>query len=261
VTVASDGDIPWAPGYPVSDHEYRAAAHDADAEGRVPLGLNSCHIAVDGVSIVVDPSVWDEEMIGHFPGYRPAPGLLAALPALGVDAGRVTDVLITHGHLDHFTGVSGGDGDRLRFPNARHLLGRADWERVRHRGHPLFDRNLGAAERRGRLRLLDAELEVAPGVRMIPAPGESPGHSVVRVASEGAVFYFLGDLVHHAVEFDHPDWVPHPHQRLPEVMLETRRRLYPRIAAEGAVVVFSHAPFPPWGLLVESEGRFRLVPG
>lgn len=40
---------------------------------------------------------------------------------------------------------------------------------------------------------------------MLPAPGESPGHAVVRITSDGDVFYHLGELVLHRFEIDYPE--------------------------------------------------------
>src|SRR5207302_591296 len=72
-----------------------------------------------------------------------------------------------------------------RYPNARYLLGRADWEGNPERNHPEPDHiaRLGAIDHLGKLDLVEGDLEVCPGVTMIHTPGESPGHSIVRVSS------------------------------------------------------------------------------
>lgn len=41
---------------------------------------------------------------------------------------------------------------------------------------------------------------------MIAAPGETPGHQIVRVHSQGQTLYCLGDLYHHVVEVEQPGW-------------------------------------------------------
>ena len=49
---------------------------------------------------------------------------------VGVRPEEITHVLITHAHYDHFAGVAVERDGRYvaRFPQARHLIGRADWE-------------------------------------------------------------------------------------------------------------------------------------
>src|SRR3546814_9053735 len=58
---------------------------------------------------------------------------------------------------------------------------------------------------RSRLRVLEAEYEVAPGVVVCRTGGHTPGHSVVRLASDGDRLTFAGDAIF-PVGFDHPDW-------------------------------------------------------
>src|SRR5207245_8447593 len=137
-------------------------------------------------------------------------------------------VVVTHSHVDHFSGIRREDGG-LSFPNATHYVGRADWEGLPAdlRQHPLYDRTLGEAERTGLLRMVDSETEIVPRLTLVPSPGESPGHLVGRLASDGEVFWFLGDLVHHQAEIAHSDWISEPHQRDPEAMAASRAILYP----------------------------------
>src|SRR5262249_2169652 len=96
---------------------------------------------------------------------------------------------------------------------------------------------------------------VVPGVTMLAAPGESPGHCIVRVASAGARFYYLGDLYHHICEAEHPDWVMT--ERDKPAMLASRRRFLAEAVPSQATVVFTHAVFRGWGGVVASAGGYR----
>ena len=108
---------------------------------------------------------------------------------------------------------------------------------------------MGTIEQLGLLEVIHDEREVVPGVTMIPAPGETPGHSIVRVRSAGQSFYYLGDLFHYACEVEHPDWMDPG--RDPETMRRSRDRLMAEAAASHALLVFTHRPFPDGG------GSFR----
>ena len=97
-----------------------------------------------------------------------------------------------------------------------------------------------------------------PGVTMIAAPGESPGHAIVRVRSGGERFYFLGDLFHHACEVVSTDWVsPGRNQH---VLRASRERLIADAVATRATLAFTHGLFPPWGRIVPADGGYRWEP-
>jgi glyoxylase-like metal-dependent hydrolase (beta-lactamase superfamily II) len=262
VTVVSDGVLWWAPQFPVPDATRRSAMPEADAEGRVPLGLNIVLIAIGSARVVVDPAFDTPRPDGDQSGWGSAlertPGLDDALVAIGWDAAAVTHVVVTHPHGDHIGGLTRGHTGRLepRFPNARHYLGRADWD---DREAVLeFRRPIREVARAGLLDLVEGELEIASGVTLIPAPGETPGHQVVRLESEGESVWILGDLIHHGCEVAHPDWAA-PHADASTVHA-TRLAIFPILARTGVLVIVPHVPFPGWGHIVEDGSDFRFVP-
>ncbi len=116
------------------------------------------------------------------------------------------------------------DGQRVAcFPNAQHLIGAGDWDRSQAQADEALARTLGTIEQLHLLEVIHGEREVVPGVRMIPSPGETPGHSIVRVRSASQSFYYLGDLFHYACEVEHPDWMDPG--RDPETMRQSRDQL------------------------------------
>jgi glyoxylase-like metal-dependent hydrolase (beta-lactamase superfamily II) len=139
-------------------------------------------------------------------------------------------------------------------------MGRADWEGNPNRGQTgtAFAR-LELIDRLGLLDFVDAEREIVPGVTMLHAPGESPGHCIVRVTSNGERFYALGDVVHHAAEIAHPSWRP-PQSRSDE-LVTTRERIFDVLAREGALAMTTHEPFPPWGRVVAAGNGYRWQRG
>src|SRR5207245_9469293 len=142
----------------------------------------------------------------------------------------------------HFGGVTvERDGrDVARFPHAQHLIGRADWARNPAREDPGSELaiRLGIIEGRGLLNLIDDEREIVPGVTMIPAPGETPGHSIVRVRSAGESFCYVGDLFHLPCEVEHQDWVPLARAQAP--MRASRGRLFAEVVPSRSTLVFTH---------------------
>jgi glyoxylase-like metal-dependent hydrolase (beta-lactamase superfamily II) len=266
VTVISDGYMLGKVMLPLPEAEWRPGIPEADAEGRIKYGLNFLHIQIGDASIVIDPSGIDDpttnmmhEFIESYPGYGVTPGLVAGLASIGVTLDDVTHVLITHAHGDHFRGmVTERDGKQLlRFPNARYFVGAGDWEKKPGEARPDNDVTLcyGTVEAAGRLETVATDREVAPGVTMIPAPGESPGHCIMRVSSEGERFYYLGDLFHYATEVEHLDW--QDPGRNPTAMRPSREKLLAETADSNAILLYTHSPFPGWGRIVSSGAGYR----
>jgi len=267
VTVISEGTLVWAPKFPVPEAEWRAAMPDADERGAVRLGLNLTHVKIGDASILIDPgcdvpgSAWQQEFSRHFGEVTRTPGLLAALESLGIRPEEITHIPITHGHGDHVAGLAFERDGRMvpRFPNARVYIGRADWEENPQRSNPDSDlaRYLGAIERAGLLELVDGEREIVTGITMIPAPGETRGHSVIRVDSKGERFFYVGDLFHHAAEVANIGWVS-PGRDV-EAMKASRQRVVDESVPTGAIIVFAHELFPAWGRIEQVNGANRWV--
>lgn len=259
VTVISEGVLPWAPELQVPDQQWRQAMPEADAHGMLPLGLNALHVRLGEVSLVADPglddpdSTWQRKYALEAPGLTRTPGLSVGLQRVGVRPEEVTHVFLSHTHKDHYCGVTReSENQAPRFAHARHLLGRRDWEQNPERRETSSDlmTRLGVVQRLGLLELLDGDHEIASGVTVFAAPGESPGHCVLRVRSGGETLLYLGDLVHHPCEVEHPDWVSPG--RDAEALRASRERIFREAVESDATVVFTHVPFPPWGRIVRA---------
>lgn len=174
-----------------------------------------CMTRSDG-RLLIDAPAHDENPVGAtpMPGYTPPPPIEEQLRAAGIAPESITHLVITHAHWDHFNGLTrqGNGEDRPLYPNAVHYLGRGDWEMIQPQladPESLQSRTLGTVEKAGLLRLVDGEMEILSGIRIIPAPGESPGHQIVRMETDDGILYHVGDLYHHTVEVARPEWACH----------------------------------------------------
>ena len=168
------------------------------------------------------------------------------LARFGVQPEQVDVVVHTHLHVDHV----GWDGV---FSEARYVIPRADWaffmsdESLEQRPHlrekvkPLGDAGL--------VDLVDGETEVSPGIRIVPAPGHTPGHAIVWIESQGSALAMLGDAVAHEAQVADPDLV-FVNDHDPSLAAETRRAVLGRLADEGTDVIVSH---------FHGAGRFERV--
>jgi glyoxylase-like metal-dependent hydrolase (beta-lactamase superfamily II) len=211
---------------------------------------NLCvHIALADASVLVDASAYDfpPDSPQRPPGYAPPADLDAQLAAAGVRADAITHLVITHLHGDHFNAATvERDGVWVpRFPHARCLIGRADWEQAETQAalaepDSLEACTLGVLWRAGLVELVAGDCAIAPGVSLLAAPGESPGHQIVRVTSQGQTLYCVGDLYHHPIEVERPAvlcaWCD------PAPTLASRQRVAAAALAEHALLVAAHIP-------------------
>ncbi|MCG5481363.1 MAG: MBL fold metallo-hydrolase [Ensifer alkalisoli] len=196
--------------------------------------------------------------------------LVKRLEAAGIYLASVTDVVLTHMHMDHIGGLLvEGVKDRLRRDLRIHVAAAEVrfWESpdFSHVSMPPgFPDALRSAARKflkeygSYLRTFEDEYEVAPGVVVQRTGGHTPGHSVVRLASGGDRLMFAGDAVF-AVGFEHPDW-HNGFEHDPEEAARVRVRLLRELAATGEQLVATHLPFPSVGRVAVDGDHFRWVP-
>lgn len=205
------------------------------------------HIRTPETSVLVDASAHnpDPESPYTIPGYQPPPGLLDRLAELGLRPEEIAHVVITHAHFDHYNGTTVERDGRHEpcFPNARHYLGRADWERAEIQEalqdpNSLESRTLAVLQRQGLLELVEGNRDLRGGVQIIATPGESPGHQMVRIQSEGQALYCIGDLYHHTVEVEQPTWMASWADV--ETNLASRQALTEAALSDNALLVATH---------------------
>ena len=238
-----------------------ASRYAADFASPTRLPIYCAHIALGARSLLVDAGVYDDIPQSDFamPGdYHPPPSLSEQLAQIGVAPEAVTDVVLTHRHFDHLNGTThlATDGNYVpRFPHARHYLGRADFDdpdiqAALHDPASLAGRTLAVLHRHGLLAPVDGDLTLDDAFSIVATPGETPGHQILRLHSEGQTLYILGDLIHHPIEIEQPtvmvDWAQ------PETTLAGRRALAAAALSEGALLLATH---------IRKVGRLRGTPG
>jgi len=140
-----------------------------------------------------------------------------ALHGVGLKFGDIDVIANCHMHADH------AGGNHL-FPNVPVLVQRAELEAARGPDYtfPAYAYDYPGA----RLEIVDGEVQVAPGLRLIPTGGHSPGHQSLLVETDIGPMLLAGQAFNTASQFaaaafserlaasgldqigTYPDWMP-----------------------------------------------------
>lgn len=196
--------------------------------------------------------------------------LLTNLQASGYRPEQVDMILITHMHPDHIGGLS-LDGTRV-FANATVYAERREadfWLNPAALAAAPPDRRdffKGAAAAiqpyaaASRFKTFSGASDIAPGIRSIPAPGHTPGHTVYAIESRGQTLMVWGDLTEiAAVQFVAPQ-VTIAFDSDPAATVRSRMRAHADAARSGYLIACSHLPFPGIGHLRAAGAGYDWIP-
>jgi glyoxylase-like metal-dependent hydrolase (beta-lactamase superfamily II) len=250
-------------GEPPADELEAALEGWRHADGSVRTPYHCLLVRAGDRTILIDTGLGDfAEVIGS-----PAGQLSGSLAEAGVAPDGIDVVVISHGHPDHIGGLTHGPPD-ARVPiyaSARHYVNADEWRfwttdeglaQVPDVMSTPARTNLPPLEAAGLVEIVDGEHDVVPGVRLIPAPGHTPGQLTVAITSGGGSLLYAADVISHDLGFEHPDWQG-PFEAIPELSKQTRRTLLEDAVRSRTIWVGFHLSGP--GTVEKSGDAYRLV--
>lgn len=241
------------------------------AAGTVRLSFNCYVVETPAFTALIDGGIGNDKNRPDRPAWhrRDTP-FLEALAAIGIASEDVDIVVNTHLHADHvgWNTVRDGDGWRPTFPKARYVVAASElahWTAVHARTldggtlHGAFaDSVLPIVESVG-FEEVAPDAEVAPGLRLRPAPGHCPGMVVVALDTGAGEVLFLADAVHHQLQLADERIVSNFCED-PDLARDTRRALLAEAVSGDTILAPYHFPAPVFGRLKADAGGFRFEP-
>jgi glyoxylase-like metal-dependent hydrolase (beta-lactamase superfamily II) len=237
--------------------------HFADEAGRVRMSIHAFLVESEGQRIIVDTCLGNDKPRG-FPGWNMLQtSFLADLEQGGFPRNSIDLVLCTHLHVDHVGwNTMLVDGRWVpTFSTARYLIGRKEWahwsvQEDKFSRDPIDD-SVRPIVDAGLADLVDDTQRITSDIWLEPTPGHTPGHFSVRIASRGEEAVITGDLMHHPVQCEHPEWncgFDWDH----ELARKTRRDFLARYSDKPVLVLGTHFATPSAGHIVKAGDRWRL---
>ncbi|MFI0742306.1 MBL fold metallo-hydrolase [Streptomyces sp. NPDC021100] len=253
-------EVPWLwPDFTTSDHAPLLASHTFAFEA-------------GGMRVLVDTGIGNGKTRANPAWHHLDTGYLDRLTAAGFPPESVDLVVLTHLHTDHvgWNTRAAGDGSWVpTFPNARYVTSRTEWDHwagqadtMEESRRQMFRDSVDPVRDAGLLDLVDVHdgpAHLAPGLRLLPTPGHTPGHIAVELRAAGGSAVITGDCVHHPVQLARP-WITSCVDTDPARAVRTRRGLLASLAGTDTLLLGTHFPPPTAGRVTAEGDGFRLVP-
>ena len=235
-----------------------------DDRNRVRLAMRP--LVVRGVrTLLIDAGIGDKESetFQDLYGVERARHLDHALAEAGLRPEDIDIVLATHLHFDHAGGFTVRDASgrlRPRFPRARYVVRRGEWEDATHlhernRGSYLADNFLPLADA-GVLELVDEDQTIMPGVRVRRTGGHTMHHQMVWIESGGRRAAYPADLMPTAAHIG-AAWIMGI-DLYPVDTLAAKQAFLREAERDHALVFLDHDPALAAGYVIEEAGKFRF---
>ena len=232
-------------------------------DGRLKLLIQALVVESRGRRIVVDTCVGNDKTRVLPVFHEMQTSFLEDLARAGFARESIDTVVCTHLHVDHVGwNTMRVDGRWVpTFANARYLIGRREWEHWQKEEDRSHGDVLGDSVRpivdAGLADFIEPGFPVTEEVKLEPTPGHTPGHTSVRVRSEGQEAVITGDLMHHPVQCAHPEWGSSADSDREEARA-TRRAFLAAQAGRPVLVIGTHFAGPHAGRIVREGAAYRF---
>lgn len=268
VTAIYDGYVSLNPsilnGASASDIQRLLAKMFVETTPGIQTAVNSFLIHADDTLILVDTG--GAACLGDSLGR-----LATNIRAAGYEPAQVDAVLLTHLHPDHVCGLLNADGSPL-FTNANvyasiqetnYWLNPDIVAKAAPEAQVFFEKARAALapyQEKQRFHAYTNDNELPAGIRTVPTPGHTPGHTSYVVESAQQSLLIWGDIVHnHATQFAHPE-IAIDFDVDRKLAIASRQKLFRDAVRNKLWVAAAHMPFPGLGHVRKQGDGYAWVP-
>lgn len=194
------------------------------------------------------------------------------LSTAGFNTDDITAVLITHMHPDHTGGLIDDKG-QMRFNHAtvytdkkesEFWLSQENMDKAPENAKSFFTMARATSDpyrAAGSWKTFEKNDTLVAGIKAIPAPGHTPGHTAFQITSGTESLLIIGDTVHcMAAQLPNPE-IRMTFDTTPDQAITTRKALFDQVSTEKIWVGAMHLPFPGLGKLrKEDTGSYTWIP-
>ncbi len=253
------------------DPAFIANASVDDVKGAMTkAGLSPDFVSISGTVVIVKNGgktiMCDSGTGGQAPGWV-AGGLTPNMKAAGIDPGKIDTILISHCHPDHIFGLFDKENKPV-YPNAEIVMSDVEYkfwtdpsviDKLPEARKGLARRIQATFPNWKNIRQVTGEVEVAPGIRFVLAPGHTPGHRAFHLSSGNQQLMLSNDTMYvPALNVANPGWRGQYDQDHATAEA-SRRALMDRTIAEKMQVAGFHFPFPGVGRIAKDGNAYALA--
>ena len=164
----------------------------------------------------------------------------------GIQPEEITDVVLTHLHFDHCGYTTQKDESTghlfLSFPNANHWVSRKQWENFLHpnalEADSYFIENMQATYDSGKLRLIESDTNLCPGIDLRLFDGHTPGQIAPYITTPKRTYVFAGDVIPLAASVS-PLWIS-AYDTCPVVSYNEKVRMLEEATLKKQAIIYCH---------------------
>lgn len=240
-------------------------SNPADEKNRIEMAARVLLIRDDSRRIIVDTGVgqgWDQKFSRIYGIDNSGYSIANSLKEIGLSAADITDVILTHLHFDHVGGASYVDTDgsvKPTFPNATYYVQKKQYEWAIHPSEKdqasFMNVKYVPLHEQGRLRLLEGEMELHPGIFIRLTDGHTVAHQTVLVTDGMKGLYHPGDTIPTSSHIPLPYIMGY--DNFPLITLEEKKSILKRAAEKKWVLFFEHDPKHACTLVERTEKGYK----
>jgi methylmalonyl-CoA epimerase len=232
-----------------------------DERNRITMGLRPLLVRGDR-PILIDAGCGDkmDAKSADIYGLEREYHLDHSLAEAGLSAEDIDIVVASHLHFDHAGGFTRREADGRvvpRFPRARYIAHRDEWEDATHphernRASYLAD-DFVPLQEAGVLELVGDDFEIVPGIRYRRSGGHTRHHQVVMIESGGRTAVFTADMFPTSAHAPNP-WIM-GYDLYPMDTLAFKRAFAREAIEREYLIFFEHDPSMAAGVFREQDGK------